>query len=140
MQFGMLRHARLDEQRRLRRIDTRRQPVDHHVPHAFFDHLRRIVMRGQRMPVRHEKQALVFVLQLHPVFQHAVIMAQMQSAGWTHARNNAIRIHSECEKSKVQNKGASDALLQRFFGVSSALGPSIRRQLNFTAASPQQHQ
>ena len=93
MQLGVLRHARLDEQRRLRRIDAGGQPVDHHVPYVLPDDLRIFVVRGQRMPVGDEKQALVLVLQLDPVLQHAVIVAEMQRAGRAHAGQDAIREH-----------------------------------------------
>ena len=37
-------------------------------------------MRRQRMPIGHEKQARQFGLQLDPVLQGAVVMAQMQRA------------------------------------------------------------
>ena len=42
-------------------------------------------MRGQRVPVGDEEQALELVLQPDPVLEHAVIMAEMQRAGRTHA-------------------------------------------------------
>ena len=85
VQFGMFRHARLDEQRGLRRIDACGQPVDDHVPHALLDDLRRVVMRGQRMPVGHEKQALVLVLHFHPVLQYTMVMPQVQTARGAHS-------------------------------------------------------
>ena len=85
IQFGMFRHARLDEQRGLRRIDARRQPVDDHVPHALLDDLRRIVVRGQRVPVGHKEQALVLVLHFHPILQHTMVMPQVQTARGAHS-------------------------------------------------------
>ena len=42
-------------------------------------------MRGQRVPVRDEEQALELMLQPDPVLQHAVIMAEMQRASRAHA-------------------------------------------------------
>ncbi len=85
MQFGMFRHARLDEQRGLRRVDAGGQPVDDHVPHVLLDDLRGVVVRGQRVPVGHEEQALVLVLHLHPVLQYAVVMPQVQTARGAHS-------------------------------------------------------
>jgi len=93
MQFGMLDHARLHKQRGLRRIDAGGEPVDRHVAHVFLDHLRRVVVRGQRMPVGDEKQALVFVLQAQPVFEHAMVVAKVQAPGGAHAGENAVGIH-----------------------------------------------
>ena len=86
MQLGVFRHSGLNEQRGACRIDAGSQPVHHHVPHILLDDLRRVVMRGQRVPVRHEEQAFVFVLHLHPIFQHTVVMAQVQTSGWAHTR------------------------------------------------------
>jgi hypothetical protein len=43
-------------------------------------------MGGQRMPVGSEEKALILVLQLDPVFQYAVIMAQVQATSRTHTR------------------------------------------------------
>jgi hypothetical protein len=86
MQFGMLGHFGLDEQCGMCRIDPCGQPIDHHVPHRLLDDLRIVVMRGQRVPVGHEEQALELVLHLHPVLQHTVVMPQVQTACGTHAR------------------------------------------------------
>ena len=47
-------------------------------------------MRGQSMPIGDEKKALIFVLQAHPVLQHAVIVAEVQLPGRTHARQDAL--------------------------------------------------
>ena len=85
MQLGVLRHTRLDKQRRLRRIHARRQPVDHHVPHMLLDGGRIVVMGGQRMPVGNEVETLVFMLQTHPILEHAMIVAEMQCASRAHA-------------------------------------------------------
>ena len=85
MQFRVLRYFRLDKQRRLRRIDTRGQPVNHHVPGMLFDLLGAVVMRCQGMPVGDKKETLVLVLETNPVFQYAVVMPEMQRPGRTHA-------------------------------------------------------
>jgi len=91
VQFGVLDHARLHEQRRLRRIDAGGEPVDRHVAHVFLDHLRAVVVRGQRVPVGDEEQALVFVLQTQPVFQHAVVVAKVQAPGGAACRRERGR-------------------------------------------------
>ena len=79
------RHARLDEQRRLRRIDAGGEPIGHHVPGVLLDDLRRVVVRGQRVPVSDEEKALEFELQPDPVLEHPMVVAEMQGAGGAHA-------------------------------------------------------
>jgi len=86
MQFGMLRYAGLDKDGGRGRIDSCGKPVDDHLPDAFLNHFRRVVMRCQSVPVRNKKQAFMLVLQLDPVFQNSVIMTQMQASRRTHAR------------------------------------------------------
>jgi len=49
-----------------------------------------LVMGGQRMPVGDEEEALVVVLQLDPVLQHTVVVAQMQAPGGAHAGDHAL--------------------------------------------------
>ena len=75
MQLGVLGHPRLDEQRRLIGIDAGRQPVHHHIHRSLLDPLRIVVLRRQRMPVGHEKQAGILVLELDPVFKNAMVVA-----------------------------------------------------------------
>ena len=43
-------------------------------------------MGGQGMPIGHEEQTLVFGLKPNPVFEDAVVVAQMQGPGGPHAR------------------------------------------------------
>ena len=81
-QLGVLGHARLDEQRRARRIDAGREPVDEHVPDAFGDRFGLVEMRRERMPVGGEEQALVFFLQPDPVLQRTVIDDRCACARW----------------------------------------------------------
>jgi hypothetical protein len=50
-------------------------------------------MRGQRMPVGHEEQAFVLVLQPDPVLEHAVVVAKMKAPGGAHAREYAVGKH-----------------------------------------------
>ena len=66
MQLGVLRHAGLNEEDRLGGIHPGCQPIDDHVPDAFLDDRRGLVMSGERMPVGDEEEALVFVLKRRP--------------------------------------------------------------------------
>ena len=84
VQLSMFGHFGLDEECGMRRIDPCCQPVDDHVPHGLLDDLRIVVMRGQRVPVGHEEQALELVLHLHPVLQYTMVMPQVQTACGTH--------------------------------------------------------
>lgn len=58
-------------------------------------------MRGERMPVSHEEKAFVLVLELDPVLQYAVIVAEMQAARGAHAGENSISEHNEPSSSNV---------------------------------------
>jgi hypothetical protein len=49
-----------------------RQPVDEHFPDALRDLLGGVEMRGQRVPVGCEEQALVLLLQANPVLERPV--------------------------------------------------------------------
>ena len=86
----MFEYVRLDENRRLRRVNARRQPVDHHIPTVSADALRFVVVRRQRMPVGDEEKARMFVLQPNPVFQDTVIVAKMHCTRRAHAGENTI--------------------------------------------------
>ena len=88
-QLGVLGQAALDEDRRLFRVDAGGEPVDHHVVDIAFDDLAVFVMRGQRVPVGDEVEAVVFGLQPHPVLQRAVVVTEVQRAGRAHARQHA---------------------------------------------------
>jgi hypothetical protein len=52
-----------------------------------------LVFGGQRMPVGDEEKAFIFVLQLEPVLQDAVIVSQVQGAGRAHAGQDAFGGH-----------------------------------------------
>ena len=73
----------------LPRRGQRRQPVDHHVPHALFDHQRAVVVGGQGVPVGDEVHAVVVRLQLGPPAQRAHEVAEVQLAGRTHPGDDA---------------------------------------------------
>ena len=70
-------------------IEARRDPVgDHRV--GVLDDLARVgVLARQRVPVGDEVEALVLVLERHPVVQRADEVAEMQLAGRPHAGDNA---------------------------------------------------
>ncbi len=72
--------------------------------HVVLDHLRGVVMGRQCMPVGDEKQALIFVLQVQPVFQHTVVVAQMKAPGGAHAGENTVGVHGG-ERWAVSGKG-----------------------------------
>jgi hypothetical protein len=91
MQLRVLRHLRLHEQRGGPGIDPGRQPVHHRPEGVLLDVLRVLVVGGERVPVGDEEVALVFVLQLHPVLQHTMIMTQVQPPGGAHAGQNPTR-------------------------------------------------
>src|SRR2546429_7400759 len=91
VQLRVLGHVRLDEQRRDPGIEAGRQPVDEHLVHVLLQ-VRGLVVAGrEHVPVGHEEEALVLVLQLHPVAQRAVIVAEVQPPGGSHARQDAPR-------------------------------------------------
>jgi hypothetical protein len=93
VQFGVLDDLGLDEQGGPGRVHAGRQPVHDHLPGGVLDAQGVVVMGGQGMPVGHEEQAFVFVLEPDPVFQDAVVMAQVKAARGAHAGENSIRVH-----------------------------------------------
>ena len=68
------------------------EPVDDHVVDGLLDDLALFVVRGQRVPVGDEVEAVVVVLQPHPVLQRAVVVAQVHRAGGAHAGKDAGRM------------------------------------------------
>ena len=103
MQLGMLGHARLDEQRRDARVQARRQPVDRHRPDVLLE-LRGVLVAGrERMPVGDEEIAFVLVLQLDPVLQRAVVVAQMQHAGRAHTGQHAPILNGPAHARALNN-------------------------------------
>jgi hypothetical protein len=84
-QFGVFGQAALDEDGALLGVQAGGDPVHDHVVDVALHHLALFVVRGQRMPVGDEEEALVFVLQPHPVLQGAVVVAEVHGAGGAHA-------------------------------------------------------
>ena len=93
MQFGVFQDVRLNKQDGLFRIDTSRQPVDDHLEGRRSDAAWIVVLRGQRVPVGNEEEAGILVLQAHPVFKYAMIVAKVQAAGRPHAGKNSFCVH-----------------------------------------------
>ena len=86
----MFRNLRLHEQGRGARADAAGQPVHHHLPDMVFQSVRLAVVGRQRMPVGHEKEAFLAVLEFHPVLDDAVVVAQMQPPGRAHAGHHPL--------------------------------------------------
>ena len=106
VQFGVFGHAGLDKQGRLARVDTGSQPVDDHVPGTLRDHARIVVVRGQRVPVGDEKETLVLVLQLDPVFQNAMVVPEVQASCRAHAGQYAGMLCSNSGQENLLGKQA----------------------------------
>ena len=102
----VLGHLRLDEERRLGRIDAGGEPVDHHVEPGLLQVAGLLVVGGERMPVGDEEKARVFRLQADPVLQHAVVVAEVQRAGGAHAGEDARFEHQSCSTVPMTRKEA----------------------------------
>src|SRR5271166_3839314 len=89
MQFSMLRHMRLNKQRAALGIEARRKVVDHDFERTLLNIAGVGVIRGERVPISEEKEAIVFVLQLDPIAQGPDIIAEMQFASRAHAAQDA---------------------------------------------------
>jgi hypothetical protein len=85
MEHGMVRHTRLNEDRRALRIDARREPIDEQFADEFLDATGVRIICRQRMPVGDEKKALVLVLQRFPVLERSQPIAEVQEAARLHA-------------------------------------------------------
>ena len=91
VQLGMLRNERLDEDRAAIGIDATRDPVGDVVECVAGDPAGVRIVARERVPVGDEIEAVVLVLQRHPVLQRPEIIAEMQTAGWLHAGQDAVR-------------------------------------------------
>src|SRR5579872_3834601 len=89
VELGVLGHVRLDEEGCDPGVETGRQPVDQHLAHVLLQLPGVIVPGGEHVPVGDEEETLVLVLQLHPVAQRAVVVAEVQPAGGPHAGDDA---------------------------------------------------
>ena len=84
-QFGMLWQPALDEDRGFFGVQASGDPVDHHVVDRLLDHLAVFIVRGQCVPVGDEEEAVMVVLQLDPVLERAMVVAEVECAGRAHA-------------------------------------------------------
>src|SRR5580704_6369504 len=91
VQFCVLGHVRLDEESGDPGVQPRGQPVDEHVAHVLLQARGVLVAGGEHVPVGDEEITLVLVLQLDPVAQRPVVVAEVQPPGGTHAREHAPR-------------------------------------------------
>ena len=108
VQFGVLGHLRLHEQRGDARVQSRRQPVDEHLVDEFGQLLGVFVARGQRMPVGDEEIALVLVLQLDPVLECAMVVAKMQLTRRPHAGKNSFGLRMTAHVKRAKYTGVPD--------------------------------
>ena len=69
MQFRMLDHAGLNEERGSLRIKTDGKPVHRIVDDRLANPLRGVIVGGERMPIDNAVEALEVVLQAHPIVQ-----------------------------------------------------------------------
>lgn len=56
----------------------------------LFDLVRVFILGGESVPVCYKEETLKLMLQTCPVFQHAMVVPQMQAACSAHARNNSL--------------------------------------------------
>ena len=114
-------------------IEAGGEPVDEHLPHRRRDVLGRLVVRRQRVPVGREEQALVLLLQAHPVPEGAVVMADVHAARRAHARQHAVSEHERSSFFVALARDADDLdagqckQQEREYTVNRAAGPSTAR-------------
>jgi hypothetical protein len=88
MQLKVSFHVALNEHRRDRGIETRREKVKNDLANIDLQVRSVGIVRRQRMIVRDKEVALILVLQLHPVMQRTHIVSQVQLARRTHPAQN----------------------------------------------------
>jgi len=89
IELGVLRHERLDEERALLRIETGGDPVGHVLVRVGRQLGSVGEVARQRMPVGDEIEAVVDVLQRHPVAERTGQVTEMEAAGRPHSGNDA---------------------------------------------------
>ena len=68
---------RLYEHGRYARVQASGQPIDDHLMNQLLQIRGVVIARGQRMPVCYEEIAFVLVLQIDPIAQRTVVIAQV---------------------------------------------------------------
>ena len=121
VQLGVLGHVRLDEQRGDARVQAGGEPVDQHVADVLLQARGVLVAGGEHVPVGHEEETLVLVLQLDPVAQRAVVVAQVQPPGGPHARE-----HAPGRRGRAHRRPRSGAEVARSGGISAWCGAQRR--------------
>ena len=84
IQLGVLRYLRLNEKGALLRIEAGANPVGHVLVRVGGQLTRVGVVAGQGVPVGDEVEAVVLVLQRHPVAERPDQVPQMEAPGGTH--------------------------------------------------------
>ncbi|MPN12607.1 hypothetical protein SDC9_159925 [bioreactor metagenome] len=88
----MLLNVRLDEDRGLLGIDANREPVEQYLV-AILLHLARVrVIRHHRVPVDDAPEAIIFILQLHPVNERSRHVAVMETPRGPHTAENPLSL------------------------------------------------
>ena len=90
-------------------VEARRQPVDEHLVDEFRQLLGVFVARGQRMPVGDEEEALVLVLEIDPVLERAMVVAEMQLTGRPHSGKNSFGLRMTAHVKRRSIRGRSGA-------------------------------
>ena len=93
MQFGVFHHVGLNEQSRSVRIKTGRKPIDGIIDNHFANALSGIVVSRQRMPVDDTVEALVLILQTHPIVEGPDKVAQVQLPCRPHTAQDSRFLH-----------------------------------------------
>ncbi len=91
-ELGVLGDARLQEDRRLLRVEADGQPVEHGFARVVGQGRRVGIVRRQRVEVRDEEEAAVLagVLQVHPVLDGAEVVAEVDPPGRTQPREDRV--------------------------------------------------
>lgn len=88
-------------------------------------------MGSQSMPVGDEEEAFVFMLQLQPILEHSMIVAEVQPAGGSHTGDDAVAMGG----SSVQWSKSYESIIRgqdagvKVSGRVDLLGRSTRRTL-----------
>ena len=106
VQLSVLGHLRLHEQRGDSRVQAGRQPVDEHLVDEFGELLGVFVARGQGVPVGDEEIALVLVLEIDPVFERAMVVAEMQLTRRPHSGKNSfgLRMTAHVKRRSIKDE------------------------------------
>ena len=84
-QLGVLRHHALDDVVAADRVETHGEPVERHLPHGCA-HAVDVIGVVRHLVVGDEEEALVLLLQPHPVLERAGVMPKVECARWAGCR------------------------------------------------------